>query len=202
MKTFIVGAHNLLYLSNNPLVTCTNQAPRVCLHLVQVAIKLVYSFPRSFVHNICVCPTSVDLHFLCLILLFRTELVHEGNFLEFSTTQMKRLRWWCLLILGGIPCPLKLELTISTDYRILPKYQPQKVLEAERETWTPKCCQRAKVLSSALQIRILRCGSDTAYKPTAVKWVWLQMTLNYLSSLPKMTQLPSLLLLFCFWRSL
>ena len=45
-KTFFVCAYNLLYLHNNSLVTCTNQAPRVCLCLVQEATKLVYSFAR------------------------------------------------------------------------------------------------------------------------------------------------------------
>ena len=50
--TFILCAHNLLYLHNDLLVTCTNQAPRACLHLAQVATKLVYSFARSSVHNV------------------------------------------------------------------------------------------------------------------------------------------------------
>lgn len=55
-KTFTVGAYNLLYPSNKPLVTCRSQAPRVCCIWGQVAAELVHSFARSYVH-----PTTAGL---------------------------------------------------------------------------------------------------------------------------------------------
>lgn len=127
--------------------------------------------------------------------------MHEGLY-GLNSTQMKRLSQWCLLILGVIPCHLNLKFTVFTDHKILPKYLQQvrnfalEILAWHlRDTWLPKCCQRAEVLMSTVGIRRFGSGSGPAYKCTAVlvetdPWDWLQR-LNYLSSLLTETQVMS-----------
>ena len=92
MKTFIVHAYNFLYPHNNPLVTCTNQEPCACLHLAQVATKLVYSSATSFVHNAFLCPTTPP-----SLWIWTTSIWYEYKEYVPTNTQKSKITLICMI---------------------------------------------------------------------------------------------------------
>lgn len=74
---------------------CTSQAPRGSLHLVQEAAELVYSFARSSVHNVFVCPTPFTQ--CILVKTKKLDTYYLGHSMNYFMPHGKSHTWCALL---------------------------------------------------------------------------------------------------------